>query len=499
MNAVIYARYSSSSQREASIEEQVKVCKNYAERKGYNIVEIYKDLALTGRNDNRPNFQKLLSDSSKGLFKYVLVYSIDRFGRDLLQNLLNEARLSENNVDIESATEHFSKDSFGRFTKYLQMANAQYYSEELSDKINRGLKHNAENGIYNGGGVPLGYQINKEQQFEINLETAPIVQSIYEMYASGKTVAEIIRELNAQGYKTSMGNSFNQNSLHTILKNKRYLGYYIYRDYEIPNAIPQIIDNNLFNKVQAIMNRNRKAPASSKAKVQYLLTTKLFCGCCKEMMTGYSARGKQGKVYHYYICNGRKKKSCDKKLVDKDYIENLVVNECRRLLTKANINRIVKEVIKICNQEKNTEILKRLKKQLTDNERKQQNTINAITESEISSVRKALGEKIQVLENQHKELEKKIENEEASMPILSEESMLFFLTKLKKGNVNDFKYRKMLVNVFVNKIFLYDDRFTITFNTDDKAVTITDKLLSQIQEDRERARVLFLDDSGPPK
>ena len=95
MKVAIYARFSSSSQREASIDEQVKVCKDYAKKNDFEVVKTYSDSALTGKTDDRPALRKLLSDSSKNKFNAVLVYSIDRFGRDLVQTLLNEKKLSD--------------------------------------------------------------------------------------------------------------------------------------------------------------------------------------------------------------------------------------------------------------------------------------------------------------------------------------------------------------------------------------------------------------------
>lgn len=499
MKVVIYARFSSSSQREASIDEQVKVCKEYAEKNDYNIVKIYSDCALTGKTDDRPQLQKLLSDSSKLMFQAVLVYSIDRFGRDLTQTLLNEKRLNDNGVILLSATEHFTDDASGRFFRNIMMSYAQFYSDELSAKIKRGMDYNAERCLYNGGGVPLGYKVSKDKHFEIDKNTAPIVQCIFEMYANGKTVTEITRYLNSQGYKTAKGVDFNKNSLHTILKNKRYLGYYIHSGKEIENGIPRIISDELFEKVEEAMKKNGKAPARARAKVEYLLTTKLFCGHCKEMMTGFSGTGKQGKVYRYYICNGTKvkPKTCNKKRVSKDYIENLVISECRRLLSAENIRRIAKEVVAISEAEKDTSNLKRLKKLLANNERKQQNTILAIMESDIESVRKSLGEQIPILEEEHKELEHQIAIEEKVYQTLSEPSIKFFLTSLKKGNVNDIKYRKTLLNIFVNKIYLYDDRITITYNSGDDPVTISDQLLLELEEKDKNDKVLFKNGSGP--
>lgn len=498
MNVAIYARFSSSSQREASIEEQVKICKEYADRNQYVVVKVYSDSALTGKNDNRPALRKLLTDSSKKLFEVVLVYSIDRFGRNLVQTLQNESKLNENGVTLLSATESFTNDPSGRFFRNLMMAHAQYYSDELSEKIKRGMDYNADKCLCTGGNIALGYKVDKDKCFQIDPDTAPIVQKIFEMYASGKTVTEITTHLNAQGLKTARGVAFNKNSLHTMLKNKRYIGIYTYKGKEVPDGMPRIISDELFNKVAEIMEKNRKAPARSKAKVEYLLTTKLFCGHCKEMMTGFSATGKQHRVYNYYICNGRKNKKCDKKMVKKDYIEDLVVAQCRKLLTAPNIDKIANEVVAACEAQKDTSNLRHLKRLLSENERKHKNTVDAIMDCDIESVRKTLYGKLPILESEHAEIERQIAQEEVVLSTITVPKIKFFLTALKKGDINDIKYRKTLINIFINKIFLYDDRVTITFNSGDETVTINEILLSEIEENDSRTKDLFLTGDGPP-
>ena len=154
MNVVIYARFSSSSQKEASIEEQVKICREYANKNKHAVIKIYSDNAISGKTDDRPQLQKLLADSSRLMFQGVLVYSIDRFGRDLTQTLLNEKKLNDNGVILLSVTENFTDDASGRFFRNLMMAHAQYYSDELSAKIRRGMDYNAERCLFNGGGIP---------------------------------------------------------------------------------------------------------------------------------------------------------------------------------------------------------------------------------------------------------------------------------------------------------------------------------------------------------
>jgi hypothetical protein len=205
------------------------------------------------------------------------------------------------------------------------------------------------------------------------------------------------------------------------------------------------------------------------------------------MMTGFSGTAKSEKVYQYYVCNGTKKirgitkNDCKKKMVSKDYIEDLVVNECRKLLTDKNIAKIAQEVVAVCEAEKDTTYLRQLKGYLATNERKYKNLMDAIMECDDSSLRKALYLKAPEMEQERKRLEKEIALEEKNYPALTVPKIKFFLTALKKGNINDMKYRKTLISVFVNKIYLYDDKITLIFNSGDHPVTINDLLLSEIE------------------
>jgi len=155
--------------------------------------------------------------------------------------------------------------------------------------------------------------------------------------------------LNARQITTSKGAIFNKSSMNTLLNNRKYLGIYIYGKREIIGGMPQIIDDDLFNKVAEKMKRNKKYPARSRAKSPYLLTEKLYCGHCKDMMTGHCTNksSKSGiKVYNYYKCkNSGGSKPCKKKIVGKDIIEDKVVDECRKHLTSQNIRKIAKGVM----------------------------------------------------------------------------------------------------------------------------------------------------------
>lgn len=214
MKIVIYARYSSHSQTEQSIEGQLQTCYEYAKSNGHIVVAEYIDRAQSGTSDNRAEFQCMIADSDKHTFDGVLVYQLDRFARNRYDSAINKAKLKKNGVRVISARENITDDASGILVEGILESMAEYYSAELSQKIRRGMDINAEKGLSNGSNPGLGYTVDKDRKFHINPETAPIVREIFELYASGKTVTEIITNLNARQIKTSLGKAFNKNSLH---------------------------------------------------------------------------------------------------------------------------------------------------------------------------------------------------------------------------------------------------------------------------------------------
>ncbi len=483
MNVVIYARYSSHSQTEQSIEGQLKECYEFAKKNDFNIIGEYIDRAITGTSDNRPEFKKMIEDSSKKTFSGVLVYQLDRFARNRYDSATYKNKLKKNGVRVYSARENISQDASGILVEGLLESMAEYYSAELSQKIVRGMEINASKFMHTGGNnVSLGFKIDKEKHYQIDEETAPIVKKIFEMYINGSTMAEIIRYLNAHNYKTMRGTEFNKNSIRKILLNKRYIGCYIYKNKITPNAIPRIIDDEIFKKAEEMMFKNKKAPARARAKAEYLLTTKLFCGYCKEMMTGVSSTSHTGKKYHYYSCKNAIKKICDKKKVSKEYIEDLIVVKARKILTKENIIKISSEVIKSIEKEQDNIMLKQLNKEIKNNLKKHDNLIKAVAECEIESIRQSLYLEIQKIEQANNEIKKEVLKEERMFTNVTEKQIQFFLTQVQKGNLEDIKYKKMLISILVNKIYLYDDKAIIIFNTQNYQVEIKLDLLDNIEK-----------------
>ena len=287
-NCCLYARYSSHKQNSTSIEAQILEITAYAERLGYTIVEQYIDMAISGKSDDRPEFLRMIEDSSKGKFSRILVYSLDRFARNRYDSARYKAKLKKNGIKVLSAKENISDDPAGIVMEGVLESMAEYYSVELAQKVNRNMCLNAEKGQFNGGKPALGYKLEiqdfgdyKKKVLVIDENTAPIVKKVFEMRANDVPVKDIIDFLNKNGYKNSRNRPFNKNSLQHLFNNKKYIGINTYGEKEFPNAVPRIIDDELFEKVQNIKEKYKHSPGIKKATERYLLTGKIFCGHCR--------------------------------------------------------------------------------------------------------------------------------------------------------------------------------------------------------------------------
>ena len=134
---------------------------------------------------------------------------------------------------------------------------AAYYSEQLSQNVRRGLRMCAQKAQSTGSTHLLGYTVDENKKYVIDPQHAPTVRLIFDMYAQGKTIIQIANELNARGLRTKKGNLFTKNSLHRMMKNKKYIGTYEYNgEVCIENAVPPIVDVETFNKVQELLKYN---------------------------------------------------------------------------------------------------------------------------------------------------------------------------------------------------------------------------------------------------
>ena len=474
MTAVIYARYSSDSQREASIEGQLRDCKDYAEKNGITVVGTYIDRAYSAKTDDRPDFQRMIKDSGKKIFDVVLVWKLDRFARNRFDAVNYKYQLEKNGVHLVSAMEPISQGPEGIMVESMLIGMAEYYSAELALKVARGERENALQCKYNGGVVPLGFTIGKEDRlYHIDPETAPIVQEIFTRYADGEPAEKIAASLNERGLRTRTGKPFVKNSFFQIFRNRRYIGEYRYKDIVTPGGIPAIVDQDLFDRVQQRFEQNRIAHGRpAKEDVSYLLTTKLFCGKCGTLMGGESGTSHMGNTYYYYKCGNAKrhgKAHCDLKAIRKEPLERFVVDTAIKVIFSDEIIERLIDLVMEAQQKENTR-LPVLKDQLRDTEKRLANLLEAIEQGILTSTTK---QRLDELEARKEALNTSILEEELKKPVLTREWIRFWLEKFRKGDVGSTEHQRQIIDTFVNSVYVFDDRVVLNFNFTDDSKTIS--------------------------
>ncbi len=455
--AVIYARYSSDSQTEQSIEGQLRVCREYARTHDIIILNTYIDRAMTGTNDNRPDFQRMIKESSRREWNYVLVYKFDRFSRNKYETAMHKKTLKDNGTKVISATEFVPDTPEGIIFESMLEGYAEYYSAELSQKIRRGNNESRHKGNLTGGRVPYGYK-NENKKAVIVPEQAEVVRYIYTQYAQGVYVKDIIAELTAKGI-LYYGKRFVTNTVYKILKNERYSGIYRYNNEVFDNIYPQIVETETFEKVRKKINANKYGKKSE--EITYLLKDKIKCGYCGQSIVGDNGTARNGERRYYYKCRGRKANitDCHKEAIRKEVLENIVL-DC--IMQELNSPQRITEIVNALmyeqeRQAKSNTVLNLLVKEQRSTESAIQNIMIAIEKGVITNT---TTKRLKELESKQEDLEKQILIEKSKTIVMLTVSDIreFYLQALRLEP-------KMLINSLIKQITLYDDKIQIQFNS----------------------------------
>ena len=475
---VIYARYSSHSQRDVSIEQQVRACEVFAERNGIQIAHIYEDRSLTGTNDKRPGFQQMIKDAKKGGWAYVIVYTLDRFSRDRYDSAVYKRTLKDCGVKVLSAMENISDDPTGVLMESLLEGLAEYYSKELSRKIRRGMTDNASKCMVNGS-LPLGFVRGSDGRYAIDEAEAAVVREIFQRVLNGDKFSEIISDLNARCIKTKVGKPWNKSSFNRLVTNERYTGVYIYGETRIEGGIPQIIDRATFDAVQTKLHSKANPRKSNNPQRRrrddsiYLLTGKLFCGHCKAPMVGVSGKSQGATPYYYYVCKGKRTDhSCDKKNVRREYIEEFVATALRdTMLTDTAIINLAHAAVEYQNANRDLAAVDSLQNQLKDVETRISNITAAIEAGIFTATTQ---KRLMELETEQRSLTAQLAlaREEAEQGLTLEE-MIAAMEIFKNGDVTDKRYQEALIDTFLVAAYVYDDYVKFVFQLGDHGEDLT--------------------------
>lgn len=295
--AAIYARFSSDKQRVESIEDQVRVCRAYAEGHGMEVVAVYSDEAMSGTSDHRPEFLRMMDDAKDGAWDTVLVYKFDRFSRDRYDSAIYKHRLKLCGVRVVSATEWVPETPEGVLMESILEGYAEFYSRQLAQNVRRGMDGNARKCRTNGVMV-YGYRTAPDGTYAIDDAQAAIVREVFGRYLGGETLASILRDLQRRGVTTTRGKRPSRTWIDIMIHSRHYIGEYSWGGTVVPGGMPAIIDEATF---EAAQRKGRGRHSADLPSVHpFPLTGRLVDSDTGKAWCGSSGTSATGRTYWYY-------------------------------------------------------------------------------------------------------------------------------------------------------------------------------------------------------
>jgi DNA invertase Pin-like site-specific DNA recombinase len=298
IRVAIYVRVSKEEQVEGhSLDAQRNVCVEFAQKRGWGVMEIYEDPGFSAKDIQRPAFQKLMKDVENGNFDVVMVHKLDRFSRSISDTLASFKFMDENKVAFTSATENFDfSTAQGRLFFNMMTVFAQWYLENLSAESVKGKKELFNKGLHNGA-PPFGYIKNKEaKKIEIVQEEADAVRVAFDLAAAGAHTHRMIADILDRDFKTRRGRHWSKDTVANMLRNEFYYGMVSFRDKIRPGVHDAIITKELFDKAQLVTrdrstgNRRYVFPQHSKkgkptmGTKYYILQRIIRCDACERYL-----------------------------------------------------------------------------------------------------------------------------------------------------------------------------------------------------------------------
>lgn len=483
-NAVAYCRFSSSNQREESIDAQVRAIERYCSMNNINLIHIYKDEGISGRSmKSRESFLDMVNDSKEGFFEIVLVYKFERFARNRYDHIIYEKKLNENGVKLISVLEQMTDAPESIILKAMLTGMAEYFSANLSREVKKGMTENALKSKHNGGIPPLGYDLDKERKYIVNEKEAEAVRWIFKLAAERTGLSTIAKFLNEKGYKNKVGKEFKKTSIRDTLLNRKYIGtyYHALKDKHgklqenpiiIENSHPPIIEKDLFCKVQENFAKNKRTNPRIVKNNHYILTGYCQCGLCGGTYSGgYRSRNRDGTVYYGYECRKRKAKEndCKNKAVRKELFEESVVNIIKeKILTDENISKITEDILNIVSKkekkkeeevqscEKEINKLKNMSMQLLE-----KNLEGFLLDDIFKKKNNELNQKITMFEHRLNAL-KNLNN-------INKKKITTYLYDLKQKKT---PMDRILIEAFVHKLLVFEDYIEISLRKFPKSLEV---------------------------
>lgn len=497
-----YVRYSDHKQDDGfSVEYQLAEIEEFMYKHGLELQKHHIDQAVSGTKvAGREAFFDLVHDVKENLVDVIVVYKLNRIFRNAYESQKYRKLFKKHGVKLMSVTQQIDEDtSAGRLMTNVLSDIDQYQSETISDHVKSSMREMARQGYFTGGTVPFGYTLESvengkktRKKYIPDAIERDVVQRVFELYADGHSLRYLQTYLTDSGFKTRQGKQFGITTIARMLGNDFYIGTLRYKtqgyeDIVIENAVPPIIDEALWRRVQDRKNANKQVQPRKRKRL-YALTGKIFCGICGEhfygMQSGSTQNGKHY-AYRYYVCSKRKGyQACMCDRIRKDYIEDIALQEIkRRILNEEAVKRLSEEVASLCSSSP-SEITAEIKR-LT----KRKNLLEAAIDDLLEM---RLNKEITPERYKKKTVDKEVELVEIT-------SQLFALEERRKNSVTAESVEKYLRSMFEHAESTDDEVLKVLFDNFVERIVIDNERVDLFLVVRPFGRVAYKKPTGQPQ
>lgn len=478
-----YIRYSDHKQDDGfSVEYQISEIEEFLYKNGLELHKHHIDQAISGTKvAGREAFFELIHDVKEGLVDTIVVYKLNRIFRNAYESQKYRKLFKKHGVKLMSVTQQIDEEtSAGRLMTNVLSDIDQYQSETISDHVKSSMREMARQGYFTGGTIPFGYSTEiipngkkSRKKYIVDPAESAVVQKIFELYADNYSLRYLQQYLTENGFITRQGKQFGITTIARMLGNDFYIGTLRYKtqgyeDIVIEKAVPAIIDESLWQRVQERKNANKHI-SPRKRKDLYALTGKIFCKHCNEHFFGMrsgSVQNGTSYIYQYYICSTRKNyQACDCNRIRKDYLENEILKAIKRqILSKDVIKQLAAAVAARCSSSP-MEISKEIKT-LSKRQTELEKSIDLLLEMRLAGEMSAdiLKKKSVILEAELSEIKNKLfALEEQRKNSITAESVEKYLNQmLEQAESTDDYILKNIFDNFVEKIEIDNERVDVT-------------------------------------
>ena len=499
--AVVYARVSTTRQadHDLSIPDQLAHAERYCAERDIEIVERYVDPGASARDDNRPEFQRMIAAVKSGQVQgdLILVHSFSRFFREALGSAYYSRILAKHGLKVISMTQETGDGPQGDLMRQVLSSFDEYQSKETAKHVTRSMLENARRGYWNGSLPPFGYKTiiaervgNKDKKkLASEPKEAELVKLIFRLYlhGDGKSgpmgVKNVVSHLNERGFTHRKGRRFRIQTVHGILTRTAYIGthYFNRRDGRtqrpkpqeewIPIEVPRTVEDDIFYAVQDQLKARHSSITHPRiTNSQILLTGIANCDHCGAPMRIQT--GKSGK-YRYYVCSKKTDSggaACTGVRVSMPKLDEVVIDAlCDRIIQPERLKEIVGALVaRNCGRRDALQKeLKELRNQRRDIGKQIQNLVDAIEAGGATQMR-ALNARLSKRQNQDDELIRIIafKERELNQPVSEVSSRRVeivskALRAALKGDNNP-QLRRAYIRHFLTEVSVSEDTIRVT-------------------------------------